>query len=232
MHVPASHARHGTERSRIARWVSIPGRFQRTRRERRNLLHGRTVLGQRNQRIRARAGPVRAISIAGFNPFDAMAPGSYTGWHGSPLSARDSPAPPELRVPSVSATGRRVLVLLLGIVGFLSGCSQVATGSKLVGSYSAHHNNGFETLELRSDGTYSHRFKSLDGTEKVYSSTWSFQPYGGETKVELDNFVQYFPRSHQGGPIGTLLGVEKRWGRIRLYLSYDRGQFYAQSPHR
>jgi hypothetical protein len=104
----------------------------------------------------------------------------------------------------------------------------VYNSSTLIGSYEAHHNLGVEKLELRSGGTYTHRFKPSDGGEKVYSSTWKFEPYDGEPKAELDNFVQYFPGSHQDGPIGTFLGIEKKWGRIRLYLSYDRDQFYTK----
>ena len=104
----------------------------------------------------------------------------------------------------------------------------VADRSQVIGTYEARHQNGVETLELHSDGTYTHRFKRSNGTETVYSASWKLDPYGGEPKVFVDNFAQHFPGNSQTAPIGTLLGVEKKWGRIRLYLSYDRDEYYTE----
>jgi hypothetical protein len=122
---------------------------------------------------------------------------------------------------------RGAFLLPLTCLAMLLGCSKVNNSSEIVGKYEAHHQNGVETLELRSDGTYTHQFKSSNGNETVYSASWKLDPCGGESKVFLDHFAQHFPGSSQTGPIGTLLGVEKRWGRIRLYLSYDRDQYYT-----
>jgi hypothetical protein len=104
----------------------------------------------------------------------------------------------------------------------------MSNSSELVGRYEAHYQNGAETLELRAGGTYTQNFKALNGQETQNTSTWKFDPYGGEPKVFLDNFVQNFPGSSQTAPIGTLVGVEKNWGRIRLYVSYDRGLYYTK----
>lgn len=130
---------------------------------------------------------------------------------------------------TVTTGKREVLFPILICFSLLIGCSKVSNSSELVGKYEAHHENGVETLELHADGTYTHNFKPWSGKEAQYSSTWKLDPYGGEPKVFLDNFVQDFPGSSQTGPIGTLVGVEKSWGRIRLYVSYDRGLYYTKT---
>jgi hypothetical protein len=131
-------------------------------------------------------------------------------------------------VQTLTTVKRGALYPLLICFSILSGCSKVTSSSELVGKYEAHHENGVETLELHANGTYTHNFKPLSGKEALYSSTWRLDPYGGEPKVFLDNFVQDFPGSLQTDPVGTLVGVEKRWGRIRLYVSYDRGFYYTK----
>ena len=123
---------------------------------------------------------------------------------------------------------RGTFFLLLNCLALLLGCSNVTGSSQVIDTYEAHHQNGVETLELHSDGTYAHHFKPSNGTETTYSASWKFEPYGGEAKVFLDNFARHFPGNSQLGPIGTLLGVEKKWGRVRLYLSYDRDQYYTK----
>jgi hypothetical protein len=128
-----------------------------------------------------------------------------------------------------SARKYAVLSLVLICLVALLGCSKVTDRSQVIGTYEAHHQNGVETLQLRADGTYTHRFKGADGIETVYSSKWEFEPYYGEPKVSLNNFPYHFPPNSQKELAGiTLLGIEKDWGRVRLYLNYDRGQYYSE----
>jgi hypothetical protein len=122
-----------------------------------------------------------------------------------------------------------LFLMLLSCLFQLLGCSKVEDSSELVGRYEAHHKNGAETLDLRSDGTYVHRIKMPNGTELESSANWKFDPYGGEPKVFLEHFTQHFPGSSRSNPMDTLLGAERKWGTIRLYLSYDRDLFYAKS---
>jgi hypothetical protein len=129
----------------------------------------------------------------------------------------------------MSASKYVVLPLVLICFVAVLGCSKVTDRSQVVGTYEAHHQNGVETLQLRSDRTYTHRFKAVDGTETAYSGKWEFEPYHGEPKVSLNSFSHHFPPNSHKEPIGiTLLGIEKDWGRVRLYLSYDQDQYYSQ----
>jgi hypothetical protein len=124
----------------------------------------------------------------------------------------------------------QLLFLLFTVM--VAGCSKISDGSQLVGVYQARHPDGVETIELRADGTYTYRFNGSTKTAtEEYSATWKLEPYGGESKVSLDNFKPRFPNAPNPGPIATLLGVEKKWGQMRLYLSYDRDQYYTRKPN-
>lgn len=123
----------------------------------------------------------------------------------------------------------RLFLLLFAVL--VAGCSKITDSSQIVGVYQARHPEAVETIELRADGTYIYHFNRSTGTAaEEYSATWKLEPYGGEPKVFLDNFKPRFPNAPNPGPIGTLLGIEKRWGQIRLYLSYDRDQYYTRKP--
>lgn len=108
------------------------------------------------------------------------------------------------------------------------GCSKVTDSSQLYGTYEARHEAGVETLKLNPDGTYTHFFKATDQTESSHSDKWNFEPYNGDPKVSLQNFSAHFPQSSHG-PGVTLLGIERELGKTRLYLNYDRGEFYSKT---
>ena len=119
------------------------------------------------------------------------------------------------------------MLLALACLSLVFGCSNAISRSELVGKYEAHHENGLEVLELRADGTYTHRFQPVSGNESQYSSNWRLEPYGGEPKVFVDSFASNFPEKSETQPIGTLLGVEKKAGLIRLYVSYGQNLYYT-----
>lgn len=127
---------------------------------------------------------------------------------------------------------RAPFLALMTCLALLLGCSKVTDSSQVTGTYEARHQNGVETLELRPDETYTHSFKAVDGTETAYSGKWQFEPYYGEPTVSLNEFSDYFPPGPPKKAIGiTLLGVEKDWGQVRLYLSYDRDEYYTRVSH-
>jgi hypothetical protein len=107
----------------------------------------------------------------------------------------------------------------------LLGCSKPVDRLEVPGPYKAVHKNGAETLELRPDGTYIHRVRAADGSASTQSNRWRFEPFEGEPKVALDDFTPHFPESQKAD---VLLDVEKDWGRVRLYLSYDLDQYYLK----
>ena len=101
--------------------------------------------------------------------------------------------------------------------------------SEVTGTYVARPQGGVETLELRPDGTYTVHFKVAGAPESRYSDKWDFEPYGGESKVSLQNFPDHFSRDSREPTTGiTLLGIERDWGRIRLYKNYDRAEYYSK----
>jgi len=119
--------------------------------------------------------------------------------------------------------------LLLSSLAILGGCSKNVDRSGVPGEYKATHADGIETLELHGDGTYTNRFRTLNGAETASSGKWGFEPYFGESKVEVYNFSSHFPNPFQTGASNSLLGIEKDWGHIRLYYSYDRDEYYSKT---
>jgi hypothetical protein len=129
----------------------------------------------------------------------------------------------------ITTQGRYLIVIsALSSLVALFGCSKKVERSQVLGEYEVEHQNGVETIELRSNGTYTQIFKRKDGTEATVTDTWDFEPYNGEPKVALHNFSAHFSQSPEKGADVTLLGIEKDWGRIRLYLSYDRDDYYSR----
>jgi hypothetical protein len=119
--------------------------------------------------------------------------------------------------------------MLLYLIG-VCGCSKEIDPSRLAGTYEAHHRNGSEIIELRSDGSYTQHFTAPDGMKSTYSNNWRFESFHGEPKIALQGFTSHFPESKNADIV--LLGVEKDWGRIRLYRSYDLDQYYVKSAPR
>ena len=91
----------------------------------------------------------------------------------------------------------RVLLSLMLATCFMpaSGCSKSVTRSRVVSTCEAEHESGTETLELRADGTYSHRFKATQGPESTYSDKWEFSANDPGPTVLLHNFSPHFPNN-------------------------------------
>ena len=131
------------------------------------------------------------------------------------------------RVPAMTTCRQVTVSLMLMSLALLCACSKNVDPSRLPGRYEAHHENGLEILDLRADGVYMHEFRPTIGAGSIYSNKWRFDPFGGEPRVILRDFTPHFPNSQKGD---VLLDVDKEWGRIRLYRSYDLNQYYVQKP--
>jgi len=132
----------------------------------------------------------------------------------------------EPREDRVRDSSRAILISISVCIIGLGACCNEVNPSQISGRYATRHQNGFETLDLHPDGTYMHEFTATNGTKSTSSVRWKWEPFEGEPKVALYDFTPRFPRSQSGGVV--LLGVEKAWGRIRLYRSYDLDQYYAK----
>ena len=109
----------------------------------------------------------------------------------------------------------------------MSACAKHVDQSEIAGTYEAHHQNGSEILQLRSNGLYVHEFKAANGVVSTNSNRWRFEPFNDESKVALYNFTSHFPVSSKRGDI-VLLDAAKDWRRVRLYISYDLDQYYKK----
>jgi len=121
-------------------------------------------------------------------------------------------------------------VFLLVFYSMLVGCSARPNREDVVGVYEALDHGNRETLRFNADGTYIQRFESSGAKELISSNKWEFEPYGGEPKVAVFDFSSHFPgRTHKIADSSiSLLGVEKSWRGIRLYLSYDSDLYYKK----
>jgi hypothetical protein len=129
------------------------------------------------------------------------------------------------RAPIVKIVILQALLIALSVA---LACSPPMTRSRLVGIYDAEHENGNETLELRADGTYLHRFRAKNGIESTSSDKWEFAPSRGRDSLVLHNFFPRFP----GDPTvkkDWTLRTKEDYGLLRLYLSYEPRQFYLES---
>jgi hypothetical protein len=112
-----------------------------------------------------------------------------------------------------------------------SGCSKPLTTSEIPGVYKASFPTGLETLELKASGEYIQYFKATQGAESKATGKWEFEPFEGEPKVAIHDFSSHFPDSSPDKVSIVLLGVDRSWGKVRLYVSYDRDQYYSKKPN-
>ncbi len=100
----------------------------------------------------------------------------------------------------------------------LAGCRTQVVQSRVVGEYSAEHNNGQETLQLRADGSYVQRYEGRGTAPLETTGRWRFKQRSfARPVVVLDNFAPHFPR-HDGPTRTWELEVEEDYGMIRLYV--------------
>jgi hypothetical protein len=133
----------------------------------------------------------------------------------------------------MDVSDRYRVVLFVAMLTVLAsvGCSKPVVRSRLVATYEIEHERGVETLTLRDDGTYSHRFKPEFGAESTHVEKWEFSADDGRPTVVLHNFQPHFPGNDwlKGA---WKLGVKEDYGRIRFYVSSDPRQFYLEEPQK
>jgi hypothetical protein len=124
-----------------------------------------------------------------------------------------------------------VASLALVCLAFLSGCSRSVAPSDIPGVYEATLPSGSEILKLKPSGVYTQQMKGEHGIELAATGQWEFEPYQGEPKIAIHNFSAHFPGSSPQKVDIFLLGAEKSWGRVRLYVNYDLGQYYSKTSN-
>ena len=121
-----------------------------------------------------------------------------------------------------------IAVLLISIAVFISGCSKEINQEDIIGKFTANHDQGIDTLEIRTDGTYIHEFKS---NEKSFINTdkWEFEKNDGKPVLTLSGFIAGFSDYGPKEPGFLYLAVERRvFSNIKLYINIDMGRYYEK----
>jgi hypothetical protein len=128
---------------------------------------------------------------------------------------------------------------LTAVLLILAGCESRITETELIGVYVDSFGSGNETIELRSDGTYSHIFRQPGASADVRNEgSWSMAPNEGPNRVAFKDFV--FAPETSGAQLRSLSGSEQRpvlwsttarrsWTGLRLIADADLGQYYQKA---
>jgi hypothetical protein len=93
---------------------------------------------------------------------------------------------------------RRVMPVV-ALVWLLAACSSSVSRAELLGSYKANAATA-DSILLRGDGTYVHRYMSQNGVTISQEGTWVMEPpeSDGVVRVTFDHFVlNFLPGSQQ-----------------------------------
>ena len=128
-----------------------------------------------------------------------------------------------------------VLVLAV-IIAFVCLPKAEIDQSSVVGSYTGYLDNQIHYLELKSDGTYMHRFTVADGKKVENTNSWSFKYSNGKPYVLLTGFVTGVP-IYDEKPLGVI-NWDKRIkfapierpliGNLRFYISDDLDYYFVK----
>jgi hypothetical protein len=100
----------------------------------------------------------------------------------------------------------------------------------LLGKYTANHERGVDTLELRTDGTYIYYFKSA-GKELTNTSRWHFGYHNREPRITFEKFV--FGLSGYGSKVPGFwdVKVERSGKTLRFCIDPDLNYYYEKEKH-
>jgi hypothetical protein len=113
------------------------------------------------------------------------------------------------------------------MIALLTGCSSHITAGELAGSYSLSVDGGTDTVELNSNGTYTHSYKAKSGLVDHQVEAWSLEDLQAGPTVVLNNFRSLLDENTQGK--GTyLLLVKRSFGRFYLITNIDLGTGYER----
>ena len=134
-----------------------------------------------------------------------------------------------------------ILVLVLIIAVFVTAiymAREKIDRDSLVGSYVANVEKRTHNLELRPDGTYTHRFVGANGQKVENSGTWKFghHDFDREPRVFIEGFITGIPRLDEA-PIGAVNWEKRVYGMpidrpligpVRLIVSWDYNYYFVK----
>jgi hypothetical protein len=84
---------------------------------------------------------------------------------------------------------------------------------------------------VRSDGTYTHQYRSATHGPVTQTGSWELERIGGDTHLTFYDFVDASPdrpearKGHKGIWPSS---IERRGGKIRIWVNRDVGHFYTR----
>ena len=118
-----------------------------------------------------------------------------------------------------------VLVTLVTCLG----CSRMIDRSFVIGRYEANHRKAIDNLQLNSDGTYVHYFKTHESKEFKASDKWEFEYTNGKPTITFSKFSFGLSGYGTAQPGFWIVQVERSLtGDIRLCIDPDLGYYYVK----
>jgi hypothetical protein len=113
------------------------------------------------------------------------------------------------------------------MIALLTGCSGHFSAEELAGNYALSVEGGTDTIELNSNGTYTHSYKTKSGLVDHQVEAWTLEDLQAGPTVVLNNFRPLLEENIQGK--GTyLLLVKRSFGHLHLITNIDLGTGYER----
>ena len=119
------------------------------------------------------------------------------------------------------------LALLALVVLFFGGCSKNYTMEELAGRYAIGLDAATDFIELKSNGTYVHSYRTNEGFEDSQNGTWDLETLDAGRTVVLNHFRPILGEKF-GGEGFYLLEVRSFFGNVRLITNIDLNEGYVK----
>jgi hypothetical protein len=116
------------------------------------------------------------------------------------------------------------------VIAMLTGCASHYSAGDLAGKYALSVDGGVDTIQLGTNGTYSHTYKARGGQTDHQEGSWSLEDLQAGPTVVLDNFRPLLSENVRGRGFYYLLVVKKSFRGLYLITNIDLGEGYKKQP--
>lgn len=113
------------------------------------------------------------------------------------------------------------------VAALMVGCSGYFSAQQLAGRYALSLSGGTDTVELNSNGTYKHSYRTRNGLVDDQVGTWSVEDLEAGRTVVLKNFRPLREENTQARDPYLLL-VKRSYGHFHLISNTDLGTGYEK----
>jgi hypothetical protein len=114
-------------------------------------------------------------------------------------------------------------------IAMLTGCTSHYSAGDLAGRYVLSVDGGVDTIQLGTNGTYTHVYKAKSGQTDHQEGSWSLEDLQAGPTVALADFRPLLTESVRGRGFYLLL-VKNSFGRVYLITNIDLGEGYKREP--